>query len=283
MFLAVLAVPLLSLSSNTLFAQAIEATVTLQLDALSQEKQQKLRTFADQVAYYINSYDWSGDPWKTIVYVDIQLILEDISSGAEEQYKGRILIQNNYDIQFFDQRWRFAYQSGENLVHNENDIDSFTNMIDFYLFMILGGEFDKWGTLAGSPYYEKARHIAEQAKFGLGRFIEGWDRRLDQVNFLLSDLHRPFREMVDFYFYGLSFVRQDNAKARKHCATAVKMLDKILANDPDNEYAQRFLATHSLELVEIFRRAQDKEPIRLLRVLDADSTHENIYREILNN
>ena len=61
------------------------------------------------------------------------------------------------------------------------------------------------------------------------------------------------------------------------------MLDKILANDPDNEYAQRFLATHSLELVEIFRRAQDKEPIRLLRVLDADSTHENIYREILNN
>jgi len=267
--------------SPQLFAQRIEANVELKLEALPIDKQQKLRNFADQIAHYINSYEWCDDPWQTTVYVDIQLILEDISSSAEDRYKGQMLIHNNYDIQFFDKRWRFAYQAGDLLQHDESNMNSFTTMIDFYIYLILGGEFDKWGTLAGTPYYEKARHIAEQSKFGLGRFIEGWDRRLDLVNFFLSDRHKPFREMVDYYYYGLSFVRQDNAKARKHCATAIKMLDKILSNDPENEYAKKFIEAHYSEMIEIFRRAKNKDPLRTLMVLDPG--HEQFYRDILRN
>ncbi len=262
-------------------AQRIEAKVELKLQALPQDKQQKLRNFAEQVEHYINSYEWCDDPWQTTVAVDIQLILEDISSGAEDRYRGQMLIHNNYDIQFFDKRWRFAYQAGDILQHNEGTLNSFTSMIDYYIYLILGGEFDKWGTLEGTPYYEKARHIAEQSKFGLGRYIEGWDRRLDQANYFLSDRHKPFREMVDYYFYGLSFVREDNAKARKHCATAIQMLDKILSNDPENEYAKKFIEAHYSEMIEIFRRAKNKEPVRTLLVLDPG--HERLYRDILNN
>ncbi len=262
-------------------AQRVEGTVTTDVRTLPIDRQDKLRDFAEKVQHYINSYNWDEDPWQTIVYVNIQLILEDMSSGAEERYKGTIVIDNNYDIQFSDKRWRFAYQSGEQLIHEENAMNSFTNMIDFYLYIILGHEFDKWSTLGGSPYYEKARHVAEQSKFGLGRYIDGWDRRLELVNYFLSDRHKPFREMLDYYFYGLSFVNVDNAEARKHCATAIKMLDKIVSNDPENEYAKKFIDAHHIEMMEIFRRAKDKEPIRTLLVLDP--THERMYRDILRN
>ena len=262
-------------------AQRIEAKVTTDVRTLPLDKQDKLRDFADKVTHYINSFEWCNDPWRTVVLVDIQLILEDMSSGAEERYKGQILVHNNYDLQFFDKRWRFAYQSGDVLVHDENTLNSFTSAVDFYIYLILGGEFDKWTTLGGAPYYEKARHIAEQSKFGLGRFIDGWDRRLELVNELLSETHKPYREMLDYYFYGLSFIKEDNAKTRIHCATAIKMLDKILAKDPENEYAKKFIDAHHIEMVEIFRRAQDKEPLRTLLVLDP--AHAQTYRDILGN
>lgn len=265
---------------RTIFAQRIEAEVETDLRTLPQEKQDKLMDFADKVVHYLNSSPWCEDRWNTPVYLTLTLRLEDMSSGAEERYRGTIIITNNYDIQFSDLRWRFAHQSGDMLVYEEGNFDSFTSVLAFYVNMILGGEFDKWGTLAGSPYYEKARFIAEQSKFGLGRFIEGWDRRLDLVNYFLSDRHKPFREMVDYYFYGLSYVREDNEQARIHCSTAIQKLDRILADDPENEYAKDFVKAHYQEIVEIYRRAINKEPLRVMLVLDPD--HENIYRDILD-
>jgi len=267
--------------SYPLYAQLIEGRVTTKLESLPIDKQQKLADFAEKVTHYINSNTRNDNTWNTDVFVDMQLILSDMSSGAEEKYSAEILISNNYDIQFYDKRWRFAYQSGDILTYNENALDSFTSLIEFYLNLVLGGEYDKWGTLAGTIYFEKAKNIAEQSKFGLGRYQEGWDRRLELVNFFLSDRHKPFREMVDYYFYGLSFVKEDNEKARKHIATAIKMLDRILANDPDNEYAQTFLKAHHIEFVEVYRRAKNKEPVRTLLVIDPGN--ENIYRELLKN
>jgi len=211
----------------------------------------------------------------------VQLILEDRSTNAEDRYAGQILIHNNYDLQFFDKRWSYTYMIENNLQHQENGLDSFTSVVDFYIYLILGGEFDKWSTLGGQVYFEKAKSIAEQAKFGMGRFIEGWDRRLDLVTYLLGDRHRPYREMVDYYFYGLSFIREDNARARQHCATAISMLDKIITNDPENEYAKKFVDAHYMEMVEIFRRAINKDPLRTLMVIDPG--HAQIYRDILNN
>ncbi|RQW03064.1 DUF4835 family protein [candidate division KSB1 bacterium] len=262
------------------FAQRIESTVETDLRTLPQEKQDKLTDFADRVQQFLDSSPWCDDPWNTPVYLTITLRLEDMSSGAEERYKGTIIVSNSYDIQFSDLRWRFAYQSGDPILYEENNFDSFTSVLAFYVNMILGGELDKWGTLAGAAYYEKARNIAEQSKFGMGRFIEGWDRRLDLINYFLSDIHKPFREMVDYYFYGLSYVGEDNERARKHCTTAISMLDRIVAKDPENEYAKSFINAHYQEIVEIYRRAVNKEPLRQMLVLDPD--HERIYRDIID-
>ena len=262
-------------------AQRIEAKVETDLRTLPIEKQQKLANFADKVTHYINSYEWNNDPWRTEIPLHVQLILEDRSTNAEDRYAGQILIHNNYDQQFFDKRWSYAYNSGDNLVHQENGLDSFSSVLDFYIYLVLAGEFDKWSTLGGQVYFEKAKSIAEQAKFGMGRFIEGWDRRLDLVNYLLGDRHKPYRDMVDYYFYGISFIKEDNARARQHCATAITMLDKLLTNDPENEYAKKFVDAHYIEMVEIFRRAQNKDPLRTLMVIDP--IHAQIYRDILNN
>ncbi len=271
------------LLTGTSFSQRIDAYVSIAEDALSDEAKEKLADFTDKVETYINNNDRCPNEWNTEVIVNINMVLSDISSGAEEKYNCQTFqIGTNYDIQLSDKRWKFAYDSKDNLTYDDNNYDSFTSMIEFYLYLILGFEYDKWGTLAGDIYYEKAKYIAEQSKFGLGRFVDGWDKRLDLVNYFLSDRHKPFREMVDYYFYGLSFVNEDNEKVRKHIATAIEKLDRILADDPENEYAEYFLSAHRGELIDIYRNAINKEPIRLLMIMDTDDAYKREYQDILN-
>ncbi len=266
-------------AAGALQAQRIEAVVTTDLRTLPLDRQDKLRDFKEKVEHYLNAYDWTNDPWNTIVYLDVQLILEDMSTSAEERYKGQIVISNKYDMQLSDKRWRFAYQSTDILNHDESVMNSFTSMLDYFVYIILGMEYDKWSSLGGSDYFLKAKNIAEQSKFGLGRYIEGWDRRLLQITYLTSEEHLPFREMVDYYFYGLSLVKEDNIKARQFIGKAVEMLDKIVSKDPENEYAKMFLNAHYIEMVEVFRRAQDKTPLRTLMVIDP--AHAQVYRNII--
>jgi len=263
----------------SVFAQRIEATVTLDLDEVGQEAERKLASFSQTLEQYLNSSPWCEDTWDTPVYVNMDLGLQYQPSGSEDRYSGRLVISNNYDIQFVDTRFRFAYQPNDIMDYDENRLTSLTALINFYINMILGGEFDKWGTLAGQRYYENARRISEQAKFNLSEFQFGWDQRIDKMNDILSERHRPFREMVDYYYYGISFIDQDNSKTRKHVATAIEMLDEILRRDPDNEFAANFIAAHFQEIIEIYRYAIDQQPLRTMMVLDPNN--KQIYEDIL--
>ena len=260
-------------------AQRVTAKVTTILKTLPLDKQEKLRDFHERVENYINTYDWTGDREAGEIGLTMQILLEDISASSEERYKAQILVSNNTDLQYFDKRCRFAYQSGERILHQENTIDSLTGLLDYFVNLILGGKFDKLGTLEGTPYYEKAKNIAEQARYGLGRFVEGWDLREAQIKRILSDENKPFREMVDYYFYGLSFVNEDTTKARRYCLIAVDMIDKILKRDPDNVSCAQFLDAHHIEMVNLFEGFPDKSIFKKLIELDPD--HEKIYQEHL--
>lgn len=259
-------------------AQEVKASVTTILKTLPLEKQRRLADFAEKIERYINDYEWFDD-FEITVEVQMQWLLEDISSSSEERYRAQILVSNNSDIQYFDKRCRFPYNPSEPLVHIDPAFTPLTALIDFYVYLIIAGELDKYGTLVGTPYYQKALDIAQQARYGLGRFNEGWDLRMDLAKRLLSEEHKPFREMVDYYFYGLS-VRDENVdEARKYVAEAVKRLAQMLEKDPKNDFCHKFLDAHHIEIVDLFSEAKDKAIFRTLIEIDPD--HADVYKKYL--
>ncbi|MDZ7374906.1 MAG: DUF4835 family protein [candidate division KSB1 bacterium] len=262
--------------AGVLLAQEVRARVTTILKTLPLEKQERLADFGAKIERYINEHTWFEDPDIT-VEVQMQWMLEDISSSSEERYRAQILVSNNTDIQYFDKRCRFAYNPNEPIVHNEPAFTSLTALIDFYVYLIIAGEMDKYGTLAGTPYYRKALDIAQQARYGLGRFNEGWDLRLELARKLLSDEHKPFREMVDYYFYGLSLKSDDIEQARKYVGEAVRRLASLLEKDPKDEFCHKFLDAHHIEIVDLFSGAADKSIFQLLMNLDPD--HADTYKQ----
>jgi len=275
-------------SPSVTLAQKVRAEVKTILEKLPLDKQEKLRDFASRVQDYINNYRWTEDQDAGEIRLSVQMVLEDISVSGEDRYRAELLVSlvsspvsPKSDLQFYDRRCRFAYQKNEPLVHSEGVFAPLTGLLDYYVCLILGGEFDKYGKLLGDPYFQKARDVAEQGKFSRGQFTEGWDLRLEQAKKFLSEDFRKFREMKDYYFYGLTWVPEDENKARQYIRVAVDMLAEVLKKDPRLPQAHQFLDAHHMEIVDLFKTQSDRRIFATLLAIDPDPAHEKVYREHL--
>ena len=263
-----------------LCAQKIKAKVMITLENLPLEKQEKLVNFQQIIENYINNYDWANNELDVDIPTTLQIFFKsDISTSYEDRYNIQILISDNTDVQYFDKRCRIEYQQGEIPEHRDNSWNSLTGLLDFYINLLLGDEMDKFDRYKGTPYFEKAKIIAEQAKFGMGRFIEGWDLRIKLIQDILSEDNKKFREMKDFYYYGIFFTEEDINKARKYCSAAVDMIEEIMKQDPESEKCKKFLSAHYIELIDLFKESDNKNIFERLMQLDTD--HAEIYKEYL--
>ncbi len=249
--------------------QQIEARVSVMLELLPLEKQQELKDLADEIESYINDYDWTGEVLEEPIKVIMKIFLRDRSVSYENRYSGRFLISNEKDIQYYDRYWYFPFEAGNQLIHSDDNFDPFTRFIDFYIYLIIGGEYDKFGKFMGTPYFEKAKHITELAQFNTV-FFKGWKERGELANYILSDENIPFRTMKDFFFLGLSYVGEEDTTAKRYCGKALSILEDILTKDPGNKKSLQFIHGHRMELIEIFK--DDPDVIKRLMKLDPDNS-----------
>jgi hypothetical protein len=258
------------------FAQQIEAQVKMTLERLPLEKQKRLKNFAEEIEKYINENEWSEDEFEEPIPVIIQIFLQDNSVSYEEKYMGTFLISNNSDIQYFDKYWKFPYQAGTTLVHNENIYEPFTGFINYYIYIILGNEYDKLGRLLGTPFFEKAKLISEQAMFD-SRYVWGWEERGELIDNVLSKENKPYREMKDLFFLGLSYVGYEDTTAQKYCSQAILLIEKILKDDPKHKETLNFLNAHYIKIIDIFK--ENTDALEKMILIDPERTE--IYKKYI--
>ncbi|MFC1569047.1 DUF4835 family protein [bacterium] len=272
-FVIWLMIPMLFCS--LLYSQSLESSVTLTLELLPLEKQEKLKDFAETIERYINEYEWLDEEYEEPLPITISLQLQEASSSYEDRYSGIFMISNNSDMQYYDKYWRFPY-SPEAPIDHGDVYHPFTGYLDFYIYIILAGEFDKLGPMMGTPFYEKAKQVADQAAFD-AQFSTGWKERSEFIARLMGEENKAFREMKDRFYLGLSYVEDDDALVKKYCLEAVDLLDEVLEDDPEHKDAVNFLKAHHMEIIEVFKNQTDV----LSKMIRLDPDRADTYEKYL--
>ncbi len=260
----------------TLYAQQFESDVQIILERLPLEKKEELKDFNQKIKSYIDEYDWTGEVFEKPLQISLQIYLEYKYVSFEDRYKGRFIISNKSDAQYFDKYWVFPYDPREPLMHNESMFDPLESFIDFYVYIILGEEYDKYGKYLGTKYFEKARDIANSAQFN-SQYAWGWDERKNLIDKLLSNELKPYRNMKDQFFLGLSYVGEEDTTAQRYCRQAFTFIYNSLIQNPDNERILQFLQAHKTQFIEIL--GQDKE--LLTKMIKIDPSNEALYKKYM--
>ena len=257
-------------------AQQIRAKVSLNTEKLLQESKDKLVSLADQLTRYINEYDWLQQQGRYPINVQVDLYVERaVPTNFEDRYEARLVIGNQSDFQESDKRWQFPYQQGAQLTHADQ-FNAFTGVIDFYLFLLLGGEFDKASKLGGTDYYAKAYQVAQLSKFS--EFFQwGWKERLAHIEKLRSDAYIPFRELRYFFVQARNNLRVDNRKAAEQYLRVV--LIRLRSLNPEDEATLRFYELNSLDLARLLTAFGMRNQLQDLTAQDA--AHAATYQEAL--
>jgi hypothetical protein len=274
---AAIASVFLAAPETSLYAQKLSAQVKLITERLPLEKQKKLENFASDIETYINDFDWSGQDMDYEIPLSLQIFLQDISASFEDRYSGTFLISNTTDLQFFDKYWRFPYQAGDRLLHDESVFHPFTGFINFYVNLILAGEFDKFSSLGGTPFYEKAKQINDQAKFNT-QFMLGWEERTRLLESLTGPDNVPYRKGKNLLFAAFYAAGEADTTAPRLGLQGVAALESVLRKNPEHKEALDFLKAHYMDIAEIFK---DDVPV-LERLLVMDPAHKETYQRFID-
>ena len=265
---------LLAVISN---AQVLKVTASLQYDHLPQEEQDDLSTFADKVEQYFNGYTWIEDEFQYDVTCNVQVIVETVQKKTfEKMYKTQFLISSVSGENFYDKSWEFPYQESAPLNYSKAQFDPLTHLLDFYAYMVLAGEMDTNGLLLGTPLYDKAMDIANQAM--LSQYPRGWNIRIAELQKITDVRARPLREIKPHLFEALYFLDEDKPMAAYR--EALKVLDgikKVYGVLPNSKPMQTFFKSHYRELASLFRGHNNE----LNRLIEYDSKHREAYRDML--
>lgn len=171
--------------SFLLSAQELKCTVTI--DAQQVQTQEK-QIFTDmKLAFedFINNQTWTEDSYTDIEKIKCDIVIQLNSSsniqtglyiGTAQVQSSRPIFNSNYEstnFYFFDKFINFEYRPGQNIIFNENSYtNNLTALFSFYVYMILGSDYDSYSELGGSKYYQKAQTIINTIPDGVS---DGWN------------------------------------------------------------------------------------------------------------
>ena len=260
-------------------AQVLKSSVNLDLTRLPQEKQKRLENLQETIRNYIDESRWIDDPLDfEVPFTFTMAEMMDISETYEDRYSTKFQVSNNRDIHYKDKYCRFPYQVNESLYRDDSNYEPLTGLIDYYVYIILGGEMDKRAILGGTPFYQKAQDVCMNAAFGGHEFYKGWEDRKELVDNILSEEKETFRKLQAIFFKAKVLHTQgQDTKARQYCRVVILELGKMFDMNRDDEQVKEFFKYHYFEIGELFKDQND--PSLFQRLIELDPGHKEEYEK----
>ena len=251
-------------------AQEILANVQVNYSQIGGSNTQVFKTLERSLRDFINNTSWTGKKLQNFEKIKSNISIVISERPGNNNFKGSIVIQSvrpvynsNYEspiLNLNDTNFNFEYTENENLVFNERQFSgkNLTDVISFYVYLILGYDADSFQNLGGDPYFAKAQKISQNSqnqKFSGWSQMEGTRTR----GYLIDNLMKPDSQTLrtvsyDYHRNGLDLMsNQDQNKAKQNVYNALLKLKAYDSNFQMNYPFNIFIDTKKDEIYKLFK------------------------------
>ncbi len=294
-----------SCAVHLLHAQELSASITIQSNKVDNQVDPKIfPQLQIQLKDFINQRKWSNEAFSSEEKIDCSFYITIESLVAPGVYDAKLSIVSNRPVHnasysssvlnMQDANFTFKYQLSQPIEFNENRIQgadplmsNLTATIAYYIYIILGLDYDSFASKAGMPYFNKALNILYNAPEGSG--ISGWKSYDGQRNrfILIDNLTKSGNDKVhdviySYYREGLDQLTEKPELAKSNILNALINLQEMNEGAVSGMLIPILMQAKFSEIVGIFSKSDKATRKQLLTTLSSlDISNINKYKEKL--
>lgn len=274
--------------SSSLLAQELKIDVKVNAPKLKLADPRVFQTLERSVSEFLNNTKWTSDEFETHEKIEGSLLITITEEYSTSSFVADIAVQgirpvfnSNYTTLLFnrlDKDFKLEYEEMQSIeVSKGIYIDDFSSLLSFYVYLLLGMDYDSFSPLGGEQYFQIAESVLnavpQNSVNAAGWSLSGKkENRYWLMENLLNPRYRPYRQSTyEYHRLGLDVMSDDPDRGKAIMVSVLKEMDKVNESYPNSIVLRNFLDSKRDEIIEIFKggsRGQKNTVYNLMARLD---------------
>jgi hypothetical protein len=281
-------------------AQELNCTVSINATQIQTTERTVFRDMKTAIEQFMNSRKWTNDSYKNYEKINCNMLITITRMPSVGNFAASVQIQSarpvyntNYStlvFNFADRDWEFEYVESLPLEYNDNTYTTnLTSMLALYAYMIIGIDYDTFSELGGSPYFQRALQVVNNAQQSNR---PGWQSMQNNRSryWIVENFNNPQmtdlrKALYSYHRLGLDTFDKDPDKSREVILKGLKDIKKVRDVNPTAVIIVSFFDAKGKELANIFSSGNiqvRREAYDVIKAIDPSSNRAN-YEKIIQN
>ena len=232
---------------------------------------------------FINNRKWTSEKFKENERIEFSMLITIEEESGTSSFSGNIQVQSRrpvYGVSYNtplinhkDNDFTFSYTQFDQLIFNENNAtqNNLTSIIAYYVYLVIGMDYDTFSPEGGTPYLNKALSIVNQ---NVSSSYSGWkpfDSQSNRYWIITNYLEARFKDlrtcMYEYHRLGMDQMGENTAEGRKAIYSALEKLQSVYKNLPNSVNLRFFFNAKADEIVNIYKEANSTEKSQAINLL----------------
>lgn len=285
--------------SGPLLAQELNCSVSINSSQVQTSDAGIFRDMKNAIEQFMNGRKWTNDVFKVHEKIVCNFLITITKMPAIGTFTASVQVQSARPVfnstytsllfNFADREWEFDYIESMPLEYNDNTFTSnLTSMLAFYAYLIIGLDYDSFSELGGTPYYQKALAVVNNAQQS---GTPGWQAIGSNRNryWIIENLNNP--QMIDlrkaiytYHRHGLDRFESNPDESREVILSGLKDIKKVRDINPNAILVISFFDAKGKELANIFSDGNIQVRRQAYDIITAiDPSNRSMYEKIIQN
>lgn len=246
-----------------------------------------------QIQRYVNERSWTSDRYEPNERIACNIQIQVTAALSQTSFRGVYTMTTRRPIYgstqltttmiVSDRAWTFTFVPGTQLTFDPQRYDTIASLVNYYVYLALGYDYDTFAPMGGTPHFERAREILQVA-----RAQNEWqatndpNERGNLVTQLLDARFQPIRQAYyDLHFNVLDTFVDSPDVARTTAVASLRAVHGVFEQVSKQAVLDVLLLAKGRELVDMLEAsALSADAYSLLSAMDP--ANQTIYSRLLN-
>ena len=283
--------------TNMVAAQEMKCDIRINSSQVAGTDKTVFQNLQTALYEFINNTKWTNINFKTAEKIECSIAItikertdSNTFSGELNMALRRPCYKASYTtpmLNYVDQKFTFEYTDGQPLDFSlSTHMSDLTSTIAFYVYMFLGLDFDSFSQNGGSPFFEAAQQIVNNAQSSSQQGWKAFDgnkNRYWMVENMTNNSYAPLHQFFyEYHRLGLDVMSEKPDEGRAAILRSLGYLQAVHASYPTCFFLQLIVEAKRDEIVNVFSQGSQQEKTQATNIMkEIDPAQSSIYDAIL--